>query len=390
MRPMVYLKKSKGCSVKRGHPWIYPKAIMKSTGLLVTGQLVEVVSMDNELVGLGVYNAHSLYRVRLLAYAFEINDTTTLESLVHYRLQQAQALRQALTLPNATTNAYRLFNSEADGLSGLTIDFFNQICVVSSSAYWVQLHKPMILHAIKKTIVCSDVIWLASSKPLAQDGWQQVDVSLISSQIEVLEAGVSYQVHFGHAQKTGLYLDQRENHQRIAALAPGRCVLDLYTYTGGFALHAALAGAKRVMAIDSSASAIIQAQQNAQHNHINNIDFINADARDYLVQAIDYDIVILDPPKLVPSQRHLERAKNYYRYLHRTVLQVMKSGSLLMTCNCSSALSSHEFANLVTSQALMVGRQVRIIGIYGPASCHPTLAAFPEGNYLTAILLAVV
>lgn len=121
-----------------------------------------------------------------------------------------------------------------------------------------------------------------------------------------------------------------------------------------------------------------------------NIDFVEADARDYLAKAGEYDVVILDPPKLVPSQKHLQRAKNYYRFLHREVFKHMKSGSLLMTCNCSSALSSADFCSLVSAQAAAVGKQARVLGIYGPASCHPTLASFPEGNYLTAILLAVV
>ncbi len=151
-------------------------------------------------------------------------------------------------------------------------------------------------------------------------------------------------------------------------------MLDLYSYTGGFALHAAMAGASRVTAVDSSSLAIEQARQNALINGLSDsIEFIEADA-----------------PKLVPSQQHLEKAKNYYRFLHREIFKAMQSGSLLMTCNCSSALSPMDFCNLVSAQAAMVKKQVRILGIFGPASCHPTLSAFPEGNYLTAVLLAVV
>jgi 23S rRNA (cytosine1962-C5)-methyltransferase len=223
-----------------------------------------------------------------------------------------------------------------------------------------------------------------------QDGWETVDSLEIFGKEQVLEVGVKYEVDFANTQKTGLFLDQRENHQRVAGLARGKRVLDLYTYTGGFALHAAKSGATRVTAVDSSMQAIKLAKQNATLNHLDSIEFIEADARDYLSQVGQYDLIILDPPKLVPSQRHKERAKNYYRFLHRETFKNMTPGSLLMTCNCSSALSAQEFTLLVSTQAMAVGKMARILGVYGPSSCHPTLAAFPEGHYLTAVLLVLV
>ncbi|HHF7344196.1 TPA: class I SAM-dependent rRNA methyltransferase [Legionella feeleii] len=390
MKPAVYLHKTKQNALLRGHPWVFPKAISKTTGRLVTGDLVDVFSEEKEFLATGVYNEHSLYRVRVLAQAREMSDSNSLAAIVLQRLKQALTIRQSLNLPNEMTTAYRLFNSEADGLSGLTIDRFNQVCVVASSAYWVEANKEMIKKALGELLPNDNIVWLAQKKPLAQDGWKENTEEPVAETAQVLEAGVIYQVDFSQAQKTGLFLDQRENHQRIAALAKGKKVLDLYSYTGGFALHAAKAGASKVTAVDSSAQAILQAKQNAILNNLDTIEFIEADARDYLTHASDYDLVILDPPKLVPSQQHLQRAKNYYRFLHREVFKVMRSGALLMTCNCSSALSTQEFSALVSSQAAAVGKQARILGIFGPSSCHPTLAAFPEGNYLTAILLVVV
>ena len=390
MKAAVYLHQARQGSIRRGHPGIFPKAIVRQTGKIVTGELVDVYTADGEILGVGVYNEHSLYRVRMMAYAFEQMDSTSIPNLVSYRLRQALLLRQSIGLPNQLTTAYRVFNSEGDGLSGLTIDRFNQVLVVSSTAYWVEAHKEAICQSIRDVMSIEQVIWLAQPKPLAQDGWQDVVSQEPAGCEQVSEVGVLYQVDFSNTQKTGLFLDQRENHQRIASLARGKRVLDLYTYTGGFALHAAIAGATQVTAIDSSAQAIVLAKRNAQLNQVDFIEFIEADARDYLVKAGEYDLVILDPPKLVPSQRHLERAKNYYRFLHREVFKYMHGGSLLLTCNCSSALSSQEFTELVSSQAMMAGKLVRILGVFGPASCHPTLGAFPEGNYLTAVLLAVV
>lgn len=390
MKAKITLLAAKQNTVLRGHPWIFPKAIARTSGKLTTGHLVEIYSAEDGLIGIGAYNEHSLYRVRVLALANESLDMSDFRPLIRHRLYQAKRVRDCLNLPDEQTTAYRLFNSEADGLSGLTIDRFNQICVVASSAYWVEANRQIISEVIQELFPSDQIIWIPQIKPLGQDGWKQEVTKEVQSTAQVLEAGILYQVEFAHAQKTGLFIDQRENHKRVADLAKGKRVLDLYTYTGGFALHAAKAGAERVTAVDSSGQAIAQAQNNAVLNGLQNIEFIEADARDYLVKAGEYDIVVLDPPKLVPSQQHLQKAKNYYRFLHREVFKNMKPGSLLMTCNCSSALSSQEFCSLVSGQAAAVGKQARILGVYGPASCHPALSSFPEGNYLTAVLVAVV
>ncbi|MFA5960189.1 MAG: class I SAM-dependent rRNA methyltransferase [Tatlockia sp.] len=391
MRAAVHLSKTKQAAIRRGHPWVFPKAISKTSGQLVTAHLVDVFSAEGELLGVGVYNEHSLYRVRMLTQSFENMDTSSLAPILLYRLKQALALRNSLNLPNENTNAYRLFNSEADGLSGLTIDRFNTFLVVASSAYWVEENKVLIQQTIQHLFPEMEVLWRSQAKALAQDGWQQeIEPMDTSKSTEVLEAGIVFQINFADAQKTGLFLDQRENHERLKAIAKGKRVLDLYTYTGGFALSAAKALASKVTAVDSSKEAILQAKANAKQNGLESIEFVEADARDYLCKAQDYDLIILDPPKLVPSQRHLERAKNYYRFLHREVFKAMQPGSLLLTCNCSSALSSQEFAALISQQATAVGKTARCLGIFGPASCHPTLTAFPEGNYLTAVLIALV
>jgi 23S rRNA (cytosine1962-C5)-methyltransferase len=390
MKAKVILNEGRQSTVLKGHPWIFPKAIAKFVGQPKTGELIEIADAQGESLGVGVYNEHSLYRIRVLALSIEDMDKTSIKSLIKHRLNQANLVRTSLNLPNEQTNAYRLFNSEADGLSGLTIDRFNHFCVVASSAYWVELNQVLITHVIEKLYPEDEIIWISQTKPLAQDGWTQTQKQSIARTTQVLEEGIKFCIDFSSTQKTGLFLDQRENHRRIAELSKGKRVLDLYTFTGGFALHAAMAGAEHVTAIDSSAQAIQQAKTNAQANELNQIEFIEADARDYLSHSGNYDLVILDPPKLVPSQRHLQKAKNYYRFLHKETLKHMKPGSLLMTCNCSSALSTQEFCSLVSTQAISVGKQVRILGVYGPSKCHPTLAAFPEGNYLTAVLLAVI
>lgn len=388
MQAKVILSPEKLSSFKMGHPWIYPKAIQAQEHCQ-TGQLVSVVNAEGTHLATGIYNAHSLYRVRILAYAAEPVTHDILESILLYRFNQAITLRNLLCLEATKTTAFRLLNSEADGLSGLTVDQFNQTLVVSSSALWVEKHRPLIIACLKKLLPQMQILWFPQPNALKQEGLT-VEAEKIEHTERVFEIGLELSINFSHAQKTGLFLDQRDNHRRIAELSHGKRVLDLYTYTGGFALHAARAGATQVTAIDSSEAAIQQAKDNAALNDLTQIEFIKEDARNYLEKAGQYDVVILDPPKLVPSKKHLNAAKNYYRFLHREIFKAMKPGSLLMSCNCSSAMDSTQFNELIHTQARMVNRTVRTLGVYGPSLCHPTLASFPEGNYLCAILLAIV
>lgn len=396
MYPTIQLQPGKERTVLRGHPWIFPKAIASEPRTVSDGQLVNVSDASGKYIAKGIYNSHSLYRVRILLYPHETIQEDSVSGIINYRLEQAASLRRALDLPHANTNAFRLFNSEADGLSGLTIDYYDGVYVVMSTAYWVQLHQSSIIETITKLFQPRELIWMPQSKALQQDGWLDIpEVDLASKgkqlSVEIFEEGIRYQVQFSAGQKSGLFLDQRENHTRIASYARGKRVLDLYTYCGGFALHAAKSGASKVTAVDSSVQAIEMATINAKLNHVDAlIHFEVGDSREFLAQAADYDLIILDPPKLIPSKRHLEKAKNYYRFLHRELLKVMQPGSLLLTCNCSSALSTADFLQLVVTQAEYVGKHLRILGTYGPATCHPLLPNFPEGNYLTAILLAVM
>ncbi len=385
----IFLHESKTKPIIHGHPWVFPKAIERSVGSLKTGELVSVQRSDGTQIGWGVYNEHSLYRVRLLAYADEKIASSTILDIIHLRLQQAIQFRKAINLPSNDTNAYRLFNSEGDGLSGLTIDVFGDVLVVSSSAFWVESSRTMVEDVLRELLSPREIIWFSPKKPLQQDGWEAPPTPRQAASVQVKEAGVHFQIDFQQTQKTGLYCDQRENHQRIAALAKGKRVLDLYCFTGGFALHAAKAGAAAVTAIDSSGPAIAQATQNAALNSLTNIEFMEADAKECLAMSANYDIIILDPPKLVPSRKHLNRAVQHYRFLHREIFNHSRPGTLLLTCNCSSALELDHFMHIISESAIASQKHIRILGTYGAAPDHPMLPAFREGNYLQAILLSI-
>ncbi len=375
-----------------GHPWVFPKAIATMDGKPQPGDLIQVLDPQQQLIGVGVWNPHSLYRVRMLAYAYESFVQEDLSGIIEQRLRQAQQLRALMQLPNSMTTAYRLCNSEGDGLSGLTVDVYADVAVVGSSAYWVQLHRETIERLLRKVCDVSHIIWKAQQNALKQDGWQDQDANAASVHgivRDVVEAGIHYKIDFQHMQKTGLFLDQRDNHVRMAALCRGKRVLDLYCYTGGFALHAAKAGAAQVTAVDSSHDAIESAKANALLNHLT-VDFHCADVQAHLAQAAHYDVVILDPPKLVPSRVHLPKATRHYRQLHEQLFRVMPQNSLLMTCNCSSAMQWDLFLAMLSEAAALAQRSIQCVEKLGAASDHPLRPAFSEGEYLRAVLVRVV
>ena len=391
MPTKIILNPQKQQKIIQGHPWVFPQAIQKIIGNPNAGDWVIVYDNQDALVGAGFFNPHSLYRVRMIANASHFNSIHHALIIIKMRLKAAFNLRQNLGFPNERTNCYRLCNAEADGLSGLVIDVLNDKLVVSSSALWVENHREPIKTILQEHFSKAQILWFGQSKPLKQDGIEHAyrdDASNVRTIAK--EEGVLFEIGFENVQKTGIFIDQRENHHRVASLCSGKKVLDLYTYHGGFALHAALHGASQVTAIDSSAPAIEHAKHNASLNQVSQINWVVDDAKNHLDKAEDYDIVILDPPKLVPSKKHLNAAKNLYRFLHRQVFKHLKSGSILMTCNCSSALNTQEFLQLVTQQAIAEGKSIQILGVYGPAICHPVLPVFPEGNYLTAILVAIM
>lgn len=391
MPNQIFLHANKQTKILQGHPWVFPQAIQTVKTKIRDGDWVEIYSAQGEKIAGGFYNGNSLYRIRVLASAKLMNQFSNWVDIVDFRLQQAIQKRCQLGLPNTNNTAYRLVNSEADGLSGLVIDVFNDIIVISSTAYWCELYRELLQSKIQALCPQQQLLWYGQDKALAQDGWGKPHRDNSSGlSTEILEAGIRYQIHFDQIQKTGIYLDQRENHARLAPLCQNKRVLDLYTYHGGFALHAARAKASMVMAVDSSAAAIEHAKRNAQLNQLDNIDWQLGDAKDYLSRAQHFDVIILDPPKLIPSKKDLPKAKNYYRFLHRELFKVMQEGSILLTCNCSAALSMQNFSELVAQQATLEGRTLQVLASYGPAICHPTLPIFPEGHYLSALLVMLL
>ncbi len=388
----VKLKKGKAKPFWSGHPLVYSGAIERIEGAPEAGALVAVTDNAGREIGMGVFNPHSQYRVRILALAAEKAGARTVPEILARRLKDAASARSTLGLPSDETTVFRLLNSEGDRCSGLTIDHVGGTLVVASSAFWAEQYRAEITAAMQQVLAPEHIVWRQVHGPLVQDGWTKFDSAngesaAVASRVEVLENGVKFLVDVGTGQKTGFYCDQRENRRLVRSMAKGRRVLDLYCYTGGFALSAAAGGAAQVVGVDTSESAIALARENAALNQVSSVEFQVSDAHAALAAAKDFDFIILDPPKFAATADHVPRALKQYRLLAHAALEKLPAGGLLLLCSCSAALTHVDLIEAIRDAAADCGARPAILAITHHAPDHPVLPAFPEGAYLHAVLV---
>ncbi|XP_024534254.1 uncharacterized protein LOC9642425 isoform X3 [Selaginella moellendorffii] len=282
-------------------------------------------------------------------------------------------------------------------LSGLVVDVFDKHIVVASSAAWVEKYKTNIEETLKRLVGTKLLTWRPSVELLKEEGFECViESEERPEEVHVLENGIAYQVSLG-GQKTGFYVDQRDNRLALRSFCKDKTILDLCCYTGAFALNAAITGASRVIGVDSSKSAIDLADANISLNNIDPqvITFEKADIVQYMKAALSkgetWDVVVLDPPKLAPSRKFLEKAAIKYRNLNAMAMQLTKPGGLLMTCSCSGAVAqSQNFLSIIQEAARAAGRKAALLRVSGAGPDHPIDLAYPEGSYLTNCLLRVI
>lgn len=403
----VVLKKGKTQLFKDGSPMVYSGAVDRIVGRPppTTGDAVLVTDGTEKPIGWGLYNSVSMFCVRLMQLEDEAakdpSCVLNVDRLLENRISAAVALREQLWLPSAQTNAYRLVNSEGDRLSGLIVDIFGDEAVVASSAAWVEKYKQQIKDCISKINHINHITWRPSIDILKEEGLdlsdsRAMDLSLSPRTVKALENGISYLVSL-EGQKTGFYADQRENRQYISSISKGQKILDICCYTGGFALNAACSGALSVTGVDSSSPALEIAQENVVLNNLDPgvISFLKEDATYFMKTAIakgdSWDIVILDPPKLAPRRKVLQNATGMYRNLNSLAMQLTRRGGLLMTCSCSGAMTqSGMFLRILQSAASMAGRKITVVRQAGAGCDHPIDPSYPEGEYLSNVLLRVL
>ena len=317
---------------KNGHPLVFGGAVSGVKNEPKAGGVVDVVDGLGELIGWGVWNPHSMYRVRMLAHESEIDmlEHRDLDALVRSRLAAAWERRAACGLPSERTTAFRLVNSEGDRISGLTVDVFGSTAVAVSSALWLEQRQTAVTSALLGLEGIDEVVWRRSDGRLKQDGWEPPPKAAAAADnaaasataprppparpppVEIVENGLRYLVSPTLGQKSGFYCDQRDNRAWLAELCGGKRVLDLFCYSGGFSLAAASAGALACQGVDSSAAAVELAEANAALNGVApTCRFTKSDVPAFLKEpslASTYDVVICDPPKLAPSVKDLPRA----------------------------------------------------------------------------------
>lgn len=402
----VVLKKGKTQLFKDGNPMVYSGAVDRIIGRPPpkTGDVVLVADGTEKPIAWGLYNSASMFCVRLMQLEDEASRDPScalnIERLLETRIHSAIKLRNNLGLPSPRTNAYRLVNSEGDRLSGLIVDIFKDVAVIASSAAWVEKYKQQIKVLINRLTKINHINWRPSIDILKEEGLDlssstELNLSDAFDKVKVLENGICYLVSLA-GQKTGFYADQRENRHFLSTISDHQNVLDLYCYTGGFALNAASGGAVNVTGVDTSLPALELASENIILNDLDpqKISFVKKGAAEFMKDALlrndSWDIVILDPPKLAPRKKVLQSASGMYRNLNSLAMQVTKKNGLLMTCSCSGAMTqSGMFLHVLQGAASMAGRKITVLRQSGAACDHPVDPSYPEGAYLSNVLLRV-
>lgn len=393
----LILKPGKERSLLRRHPWVFAGAIAQASGRLPPGGTVAIHADDGRFLARAAYSPASAIRARV--WTFDEAEPVD-HAFIKRRIQRAVALRRELV---SDTGATRLVFGEADGLPGLIVDHYREAdggreqLVCQFMAAGVEAWKPAIVSALAAETGCPHVYERSDVAIREKEGLDPVTGVLAGDEppelLLVQEHGVRYQVDVRRGHKTGFYIDQRDNRQRIARHAAGRDVLNCFCYTGGFSLAALQGGAASVLSIDSSGEALAHAQANVLANGFDpaRAQWRDADAfktlRALHQEGRSFDLVVLDPPKFAPSQHHLERAARAYKDINLTGIRLLRPGGLLATYSCSGAVDAALFQKIVADAAADAGADLRILARLGAGVDHPMLASFPEGEYLKGLWL---
>ena len=386
----VVLCRGKARPLWFGHPWVYANAVERVEGEAAAGDIVSLVDHDGRFIGRGIFNPRSQIPVRLLTRKEESIDAAFFAA----RLRDAQALRTRLKLPSTDTTAYRLVNSEGDGLPGLVVDVFGEAAVVQVTTLGLALRRDAIFDAVQATLSPRTIYEVAGGSYAEVEGFvaqNRVVRGEARNLVPCLEDGLHFEAEPLAGQKTGMFLDQRRNRIRVGQLAgAGLRVLDCYAYAGGFGLQAARAGASEVTAVDSSPRAVVRIEAHAVANGVP-VRAVEADAFRFLETAtpMSYDLVVVDPPKFARARKDLEAAIKGYERLNALALAVCAPGALLVTCSCSQNVGAQDFERIVAAAAKQAHREVSIVERGGPGGDHPLPPAFTEGQYLKVLFVHV-
>lgn len=389
--PRLILRKNQDRRVRGGHPWVFSNEIGEIDGAPEPGGLVDVMDARGAFLGRAYWNPQSLIAARLLTRGRDPIDT----AFFVRRIERALRLRDSV-LPGA--HAVRVIYGEADQLPGLIVDRYGDVLVAQVLTLGMEARQDLLREALTEVLRPSGVIRAADS-PLRTLEGLPLERSLwwgeVPERLEVEIEGFHLEVDPWRGQKTGLFLDQRLNRRRVEPRVSGRRVLDLFCYQGEWTLHAARGGSAGVIAVDSSASALAAAGRNLERNGLSgSATFRRGDAfdvaRELERQGARFGVVIVDPPALIKSRKHLAAGVKAYREVNRAAMAMLEEDGVLVTCSCSHHLDDAMFRQVLIEAARGAHRPLRVLDWSGEAPDHPQLLAVPETHYLKCAVLQAI
>jgi len=389
--PRLILKKGKEGPLLRGHPWVFSGAVAKIGGEVSPGDVGEVYSKEGQFLGSGHINPHSQIILRLLTQKKEELG----ENFFRQRISRARALRRNWL--SGKTNAYRVINGEGDHLPGLIVDCYGGILVLQCLTAGMDRLKGLLINLLVKEFRPRSIFERSDVATRSEEGLAESKGLLYGKEvpefIEIEEYGCRFKVNVKRGQKTGFYLDQRENRFSLKKFSEGKKILDCFCYTGGFSVHGGSGGAKEVTLIDSSEEALTIAKEQFTLNQLEKIphQFVQGDVFEVMRGLKSgYDMVILDPPPFAKKKVHLPSASRGYKDLNLWAFRLLNQEGLLLTFSCSHHMSWDLFQKIVFSAALDSGRSVQLIGRMGHPWDHPINLSHPEGEYLKGLICRVL
>ncbi len=385
----VTLRKTRETRVRGGHPWIYASEIEKVEGAFENGDIVDVADFRGKFIGRGFYNPASQISLRILTR----NDEPCDRAFFERRVRDAWEYRKLLCDPESC----RLIYSESDFLPGLVVDKFSDILVLQSLSLGIERIKDMLCDILMQVVQPAG-IWERSDVPVRRlEGLEQTTGLLrgeVPDAVEMVENGIRFLVDVKHGQKTGFFLDQKQNRAAIAPLCKGARVLDCFCHNGSFSLHAAKYGAADVLGVDISEEALEVARQNARLNGFENVRFEAHNCFDLLRELTDagelYDLVILDPPAFTKNKAAVQSAMRGYKEINLRGLKLTRPGGFLVTCSCSQHVLPEMFQDVINQAARDAKKRIRLVEYRTQGYDHPILPQSVETKYLKTMILQVM
>ena len=388
----ITLNKNEERRIKSGHPWVFSNEIRDVAGDRTSGIAAELYDAAGGFIGVGHYNPHSLIAFRLVSRQREDIDT---DEFYERRISAALAHRQT-RYPGLST--FRAVYGESDFLPGLVVDKYGDYLSLQLLSAGMDSRRAQIVAALRKIFAPLGIIARNDVSVRKLEGLdEQVELLWgdVPESVHMEENGLTFQVNLREGQKTGGFLDQKENHLLLRGISAGKNVLDCFCYTGGWAVHAASFGAASVLGIDISARAVAQAGSHARLNKTSDrVRFEECDAFERLrslhQEGKRFGVIVMDPPAFVKSRKNIAEATKGYLTINRRALDLLEPGGYLITCSCSYHMGREAFRDLLVQAARLAKREVRLVATCSQAADHPVLLSFPESEYLKCFVLQVV